>query len=181
MPSNPISDQKYIRDHFKLFQRFPIVFWVVRSHTNRNFTLIWVAILCFIHDKISREIMAGRSVENEKPSKPIVRKDDNYACWIHRRSSPLWGHSIKAECGIRNADPAMCIDRELTRQRLQRLCHHWASFSSEKPSSQRTGDDENTFASMPVNSESVWKEIDESNLQLKNILSKKLKMTKHCN
>jgi hypothetical protein len=26
MPSNPISDQKYIRDHFKLFQRFPIVF-----------------------------------------------------------------------------------------------------------------------------------------------------------
>jgi hypothetical protein len=31
-------------------------------------------------NKIIREIMACRSVKNEKPRKPIVRKDDNCAC-----------------------------------------------------------------------------------------------------
>jgi hypothetical protein len=61
----------------------------------------------------------------------------------------------------------MCPDRELTRQRSQRSCWHKASLLSEKLSSQRTREDENTFDSIPVNSESVWKEIDESNLQLK--------------
>jgi translation elongation factor EF-4 len=31
-------------------------------------------------NKITREIMASRSIKNEKPPKPIVRKGDNCAC-----------------------------------------------------------------------------------------------------
>jgi hypothetical protein len=47
---------------------------------NRNFTGIWAAIFYFIDDKVTRGSMVGRSVENEKPPKAIVRKDDNCAC-----------------------------------------------------------------------------------------------------
>jgi hypothetical protein len=48
-----------------------------------------------------------------------------------------------------------------------------------KLSSQRTGDDENTFDSMRVNSESVSKEIDESNMQLKKHFEQKRINNRH--
>jgi hypothetical protein len=48
-----------------------------------------------------------------------------------------------------------------------------SSVLSEKLPSQRARDDQNTFDSMPVNSESISNEIDESNSQLKNHFGQK--------
>jgi hypothetical protein len=45
------------------------------------------------------------------------------------------------------------------------------SIVFENLSPQRTRDHEKTLNSIRVNSESIWKEIDESNLQLKNFLN----------
>jgi hypothetical protein len=73
------------------------------------------------------------------------------------------------ELGTRPMD----IDRALTRQRSKRLPSPDFDFA-RKLFSQRTRDDEETFDLMRANCESVWKEIDESNLQRKNILNKEV-------